>query len=278
MLEHKKLAADFKKRLQKLAKDGVSQAEITQYFDLIKESIQDDIKSGFKDGIARNLTLGIGVHAGDYPKYLILGGKAEGWQYITRYLLWQQHILQKLFVQKEVTPRSVGCIIGLSLLWGMDDLAKLSRDYFQLLFTEDAKKYQSKETHHLFMAILYDLHMTGAVNAELAAVLPKDEPYAAFLAEWATTDETRLGELLFALCDFHLYGAMDMKGKFSEILSLNDIPYEIRLIERIRAAKGLANVTVAHPLLETKLAGIPETKPEWDLAKDDVYQFLIRRE
>lgn len=277
-MEHKKIISEFKKQISKTKKEGVSQEEINQYYDLIKQSIQDDIKDGFKETIARNLTLGIGVHAGEYPKHLILNDQKEGWKYITRFLLWQEHILQKLFTYKEVTSRSIGCIIGLSLLWNMNDLAKLSREYFQLLFEEDKKKYKEKETHHLFMAILYDLNETKEVNKELYAVLPEENIYKKFLNHWLTADEKLLSELLFEMCDFHIYSSLDLKDKFSEILSLNYIPYEIRLIEKIRDEQGLVNVKVDHPLLETQLSEIPETVYEWDLSKDEIYQFLIRRE
>jgi hypothetical protein len=277
-MEHKKIISEFKKQINTLKKEGVSQGEIDQYYDLIKQSIQDDIKDGFKETIARNLTLGIGIHAGDYPKHLILNDQKEGWKYITRYLLWQQHILQKLFTYKEVTSRSVGCIIGLSFLWNMKDIAKLSREYFQLLFEDDKEKYKQKETHHLFMAILYDLSETKEINQELYAALPEENIYKRYLDNWESVDEKVLGDLLFEMCDFHIYSSLDLKNKFSEILSLNYIPYEIRSIEKIRKDQGLLNVKIIHPLLETQLAEIPEAPYEWDLSKDEIYQFLIRRE
>ncbi|EJL74243.1 hypothetical protein [Chryseobacterium populi] len=277
-MEHKKLINEFKKQINQIKKEGVSQEEINQYYDLIRQSIQDDIKDGFKETIARNLTLGIGIHAGEYPKHLILNDQKEGWKYITRYLLWQQHILQKLFTYKEVTPRSVGCIIGLSLFWNMNDLAKLSREYFKLLFEDDKEKYKQKETHHLFMAILYDLNETKEINQELYSALPEENIYKKFLDNWISTDKKIVGDLLFEMCDFHIYSSLDLRDKFSEILSLNYIPYEIKLIEKIRSEQGLVNVKTDHPLLETKLAEIPENQYEWDLSKDEVYQFLIRRE
>lgn len=277
-MEHKKIISEFKKQINKTKKEGVSQEEIKQYYDLIKQSIQDDIKDGFKETIARNLTLGIGVHSGEYPKHLILNDEKEAWKYITRYLLWQEHILQKLFTYKEVTSRSVGCIIGLAVLWDMKDLAKLSREYFQLLFEEDRKKYKQKETHHLFLAILYDLNATKEINQELYSALAEENIYKKFLDNWSTTDEKLLNELLFELCDFHIYSSLDLKDKFSEILSLNYIPYEIRLIEKIRKEQGLMNVKIDHPLMETQLAEIPAAPYEWDLSKDEVYQFLIKRE
>ncbi|GAB0155197.1 hypothetical protein CHRYSEOSP005_04580 [Chryseobacterium sp. Alg-005] len=277
-MEHKKIISEFKKQISKTKKEDVSEAEINQYYDLIKQSIQDDIKDGFKETIARNLTLGIGIHAGEHPKHLILNDQKEGWKYITRYLLWQEHILQKLFNYKEVTSRSVGCIIGLSFLWEMDDLAKLARDYFQLLFEEEKEKYKFKETHHLFMAILYDLSKTKEINQDLYSILPEDNIYKKFLDNWSTTNKELLKELLFEMCDFHIYSSLDLKDKFSEILSLNYIPYEIRMIEKIRKEQGLVNAQAEHPLLETPLAEIPDSKYEWDLSKDEVYQFLIRRE
>lgn len=277
-MEHKKIISEFKKQINTTQKDGVSQEEINGYYDLIKQSIQDDIKDGFKEAIARNLTLGIGLHCGQHPKHLILNGQIEGWKYITRYLLWQQHILQKLFNRKEVTSRSVGCIIGLSLLWKMDDLAKLSREYFQLLFEQEKDKYRQKETHHLFMAILYDLNETKQVNQQLCSVLPEGNIYKKLLDNWWAADQQLLRELLFDICDFHIYSSLDLKDKFSEILSMDYIPYEIRLIEKIRREQDLINVQVGHPLLETALAEIPENKYEWDLANDEVYQFLIRKE
>jgi hypothetical protein len=276
-MEHKRILSEFKKQINK-TKKGVSQEEIEQYYDLIKQSIQDDIKDGFKETIARNLTIGIGVHSGEYPKQLILNDEKEGWQYITRYLLWQQHILQKLFSYKEVTSRSIGSVIGLAVLWNMSDLARLSRNYFQLLFEDNREKYKQKETHHLFMALLYDLNETKEINQQLYSALPEQNIYRKFLDNWSATDGELLSALLLELCDFHIYSSLDLTDKFSEILSLNYIPYEIRLIEKIRNEQGLINVKIDHPLLETQLADIPATAYEWDLSKDEVYQFLIKRE
>lgn len=209
-MEHKKIISAFKKQMNTTKKDGVGQEEINKYYNLIKQSIQDDIKDGFKEIIARNLTLGIGVHSGQYPKHFILNDQKEGWKYITRYLLWQEHILQKLFNEKEVTSRSVGCIIGLSLIWKMDDLAKLSRAYFQLLFEDEKDKYRQKETHHLFMAILYDLSETKQINQELYSALPEDNIYKIFLDNWWTADQKLLEKSLFEICDFHLYSSLDL--------------------------------------------------------------------
>jgi hypothetical protein len=276
-MEHKRILSEFKKQINK-TKKGISQEEIEQYYDLIKQSIQDDIKDGFKETIARNLTIGIGVHSGEYPKQLILNDEKEGWQYITRYLLWQQHILQKLFSYKEVTSRSIGSVIGLAVLWNMSDLARLSRNYFQLLFEDNREKYKQKETHHLFMALLYDLNETKEINQQLYSALPEQNIYRKFLDNWSATDGELLSALLLELCDFHIYSSLDLTDKFSEILSLNYIPYEIRLIEKIRNEQGLINVKIDHPLLETQLADIPATTYEWDLSKDEVYQFLIKRE
>lgn len=277
-MEHKKIISSFNKQINKTKKEGVSQKEIGQYYDLIKQSIQDDIKDGFKETIARNLTLGIGVHSGEYPKHLILNGEKEGWKYITRYLLWQQHILQQLFNYKEVTPRVIGPIIGLAVLWGMNDIAGSAREYFQMLFEDGKEKYRQSETHHLFMAILYDLNETKEISHGLYSALPEENIYKRFLDNWSTTDTELLAELLFELCDFHIYSAMDLKDKFSEILSLNYIPYEIRLVEKIRDKQGLINVKIDHPLMETQLADIPASAYVWDLSDDEVYQFLIRRE
>lgn len=277
-MEHKKLISEFKKEMNKAKKTTIGEEHLTEWYDVIKESIQNDLKDGYKATIARNLSLGIGVHAGEYPKHLILNGETDGWKYITRFLLWQQHILQKLFDYKEVTSRTVGSIIGLSAIWQMTDLAKLSRKYFQFLFENNKETYVHKETHHLFMALLYDLYSTGEINEDLYAILPEQNVYKKLLDNWYTADEKLLGSLLFEMCDYHIYSSLDLKNKFSEILSMNYIPYEIRLIEKIRHAQELFNCRIEHPLLETELAKIPEEKYEWDLSKDEVYQYLVRRE
>ncbi|GKS15067.1 hypothetical protein YDYSY3_60670 [Paenibacillus chitinolyticus] len=277
-MEHKKLIGAFKKEIDKLKKDTISEDDIKEWHNLIKESIQNDLKDGHKDTIARNLTLGIGVHAGEYPKYLILNGEKEGWKYITRFLLWEEHILQKLFDYKEVSPRTIGCIIGLSMLWEMTDLSKRSREYFQIIFESNNDNYAQKETHHLFMALLHDLYHTEQINQELYAVLPEQNVYRKFLDNWYNADKELLGNLIFEICDLHIYSSLDLKNKFSEILSLNYIPYDVRLIEKIRQEHGLTTVQIEHPLLATPLANIPKFKYEWDLSKDEVYQYLLRRE
>ena len=186
--------------------------------------------------------------------------------------------LQKLFNYKEITPRSIGPIIGLAVLWGINDLARRSRDYFQMLFENDKEKYKQTETHHLFMAVLYDLNETKEIDQQLYSALPEENIYKRFLDNWSTTDARLLNELLSELCDFHIYSAMDLKDKFSKILSLNYIPYEIRLVEKIRVEQGLINVKIDHPLMETQLADIPASAYGWNLSDDEVYQFLISRE
>lgn len=277
-MEHKKLIGVFKKEIEKIKKNAISDEEIKEWHDLIKESIQNDLKDGYKETIARNLTLGIGVHAGDHPKNLILTGDNDGWKYITRFLLWQEHILQKLFDYKEVSSRTIGCMIGLSMLWGMNDLSRRSREYFQILFDGNKEHYAQKETHHLFMALLYDLSHTGQINSELYAVLPEQSGYKKLLDHWHTIDVELLGGLIIEICDLHIYSSLDLKNKFSEILSLNYIPYDVRLIEKIRQEQGLTTVQAEHPLLATPLASIPKSKYEWDLSKDEVYQYLRRVE
>ena len=277
-MEHKKLIGEFKKEINKIKKGTISEDHLSEWYHLIKESIQNDLKDGYKDIIARNLSLGIGVHAGEYPKYLILNGEKEGWKYITRFLLWEEHILQKLFDYKEVASSTIGSIIGLSLLWEMTDLTKLSREYFQLIFESNKDKYAQKETHHLFMALLLDLYHTGKINQELYAVLPEQNVYKKLLDNWYTTDKELLGKLIFEICDVHIYSSLDLKNKFSEILIMNYIPYDVRLIEKMRQDQGLATFNIEHPLLETQLANIPENIYEWDLSKDEIYQYLLSRE
>lgn len=277
-MEHRKLIKAFNKEIRTLQKKTVSEEELKGWYTLIKESIQDDIKDGYKETIARNLTLGIGVHGGDYPKNLILNGEQEGWKYVTRFLYWEEHILRRLFDYKEVSSRTIGCIIGLALLWDMKELAQLARDYFQMIFEKDAQRYALKETHHLFMALLHDLFITEQINQELYPVLPEQHVYRRLLDHWSTTDEALLRGLMGEICDYHIYSSLDLTNKFAEILCLNYIPYEVRLIQKMRQAEGLNNVSVDHPLLTTPLAQIPESKVEWDLASDEVYQFVLRRE
>jgi len=275
-MEHEKLIKAFSKQIRALKTEALTEENLEVYYQMIIDQIRQDIKDGYRDTIARNLTLGIGIHAGQYPKYLILNGEEEGWKYITRFLLWQQHVLNKLFSFKEVASRSVGGIIGLSLLWEMTDLAQLSREYFQLLFEADKSKYAKQETHHLFMAILYDLHWSGVINQELYSILPEENIYRRFLDNWNSENMVLLATFLSELCDFHIYSALDLKNKFSEILSLDYIPCEIRLIEMIRAKQGLFTIDFKHPLMETPLAKIPVKKIEWDLERDEIFQYLLK--
>ncbi|MEK4849085.1 hypothetical protein NST04_04315 [Paenibacillus sp. FSL H7-0756] len=277
-MEHRKIMNVFNKEIRTLQKKTVSEEELKEWYTLIKDSIQNDIKDGYKETIARNLTLGIGVHGGDYPKNLILNGDTEGWKYVTRFLYWEEYILRRLFKYKEVSSRTIGCIIGVALLWDMKELAQLARDYFQMIFEKDTQRYAHKETHHLFMALLHDLFVTEQINQELYPVLPEQHVYRRFLDYWSTTDEELLRSLMGEICDYHIYSSLDLPRKFAEILCLNYIPYEVRLIQKIRRAQGLTAATVDHPLLTTPLAQIPESKVEWDLVNDEVYQYLLRRE
>ncbi|ARS42232.1 hypothetical protein CA265_22255 [Sphingobacteriaceae bacterium GW460-11-11-14-LB5] len=275
---HEKLIQKFKKQIKDLKTEAFTEASLKKVFDDIIRYIDEDVKDKAFDRLASNLTMGLGVHAGDYPKHLILNGDKDGWKYITRYLLWQDHILYKLFNYKEVSSRSVGCIIALATIWKMEKLAQLSRDYFQLLFNQDKKSYTHDETHHLFVATLFDLYSTKSINQDFYDTLPKEHVYKKFLDHWNTENLEVLATIIFDICDMHIYSALDLKDKFSEILSLDLIPYEIRLIQVLREQNGLAMPKVSHPLLETPLAEIPAEKPEWDLSKDQVFQYLISKE
>jgi hypothetical protein len=277
-MDHKKLIVEFNKQIKKLLKEEFTDEYLQKLQKRIIDNINNDIKDGEQSTIARNLTLGLGVHAGDFPKHLILNKDQNGWKYITRYLLWQQHILTKLFNYKEVPSRSIGCILALSALWKMEDLAQLSRRYFQVLFEEDREKYKKKETHHLFIALLFDLYKTSQINSELYDALPKDSVYKNFIDNWQTNDQSLISNLLFEICDFHIYSALDLKTKFTEILSMDFIPYEIRLIELIRSENGFLTSPIEHPLMKTELAQIPIEKANWDLSQDQTFQFLLTKE
>jgi len=122
------------------------------------------------------------------------------------------------------------------------------------------------------------LYHTGKINQELYAVLPEQNVYKKLLDNWYTTDKELLGKLIFEICDVHIYSSLDLKNKFSEILIMNYIPYDVRLIEKMRQDQGLATFNIEHPLLETQLANIPENIYEWDLSKDEIYQYLLSRE
>lgn len=277
-MERSLLLNVFKKEINKLKKEKFSDDDLNKIYNRIKKNIDRDLKDGYKKTLVRNLSSGIGVHAGEYPKHLILNGDKGGWKYITRFLLWEEHILSKLFSYKETPSRIIGGIIALATIWNMHDLAGLSRKYFQILFQENKEKYLTKEIHHLFISLLYDELVSERIDIELYETLPIDHVYRKIIDSRESNDNELIGNLVLDVCDYHIYSALDLKDKFSEILSLKYIPYEVMLIKMIRKKKGLNMPEVKHPLLETELANIPIIKSEWDLSNDEVYQYLVDRE
>lgn len=75
---HEKLIQKFKKQIKDLKTEAFTEASLKKVFDDIIRYIDEDVKDKAFDRLASNLTMGLGVHAGDYPKHLILNGDKDG--------------------------------------------------------------------------------------------------------------------------------------------------------------------------------------------------------
>ncbi|MGG5508299.1 MULTISPECIES: hypothetical protein [unclassified Myroides] len=277
-MEHEVLAKKFKQEIKEVLKRDLSEDVLNRTFTSIKTRIDKDIKEGYFNSMCSTLAFGIGIHGGDYPKQLILNGDTEGWKYITRYLLWSQHIIEKRNKWFDVSNRNMGSILAFSQLWEMAELKPIIRAYFQEYYEEEKEKYKKKESHHLFVALVFDLLEDGSYEEAMFQFLPTGSVYQTFLENWNTTDDALYQKLIFDLCDAHIYSCLDVKNKMTEILSHDLIPYDIKLIEKLRTKQGLSAPKVAHPLLETALYDIPKEMIPWNLAEDEVYQYLLLKE
>ncbi|MGE7953518.1 hypothetical protein [Lysinibacillus xylanilyticus] len=259
---------DYKKRV-------ILDEEVKEILDDRMKEMKDLIQKNERNCLAESLGLLISVHLEMNAKNRILNGEPSAWILLEQQLFWLNQMIKSNPSERNVSDREIGGLIGLSLLWGYEEIAALTYKYSTNMFTKDRDFYSENKTHHVFMTCLYHYWKTGEMP-ELFNILPEDHVYQKLMSGW--NDTNNFGEHLYELCDFHIYSLSDTPDKSSEILSFDCIPYDYYCIQLIREKEGLATPSIEHPLLQTPLAEIPKDKPGYKLEEDEILQFVIQNE
>ncbi|MFT9820960.1 hypothetical protein [Lysinibacillus sp. NPDC056185] len=265
----------FDRAMKEYKKRVISDEEVKEILDERMKEVKDLIQKNERNHLADSLGLLIGVHLEMNAKNRILNGEPSAWILIEQQLLWLNQMIKSNPSERNVSDREIGGLIGLSLLWGYEDIAELTYKYATNMFTKDRDFYSENKTHHVFMTCLYHYWQTGEMP-ELFNILPDDHVYQRLMHSW--NDTNNFGEHLYELCDFHIYSLSDTPHKLSEILSFDCIPYDYYCIQLIREKEGLYTPNIEHPLLQTPLAEIPKDKPGYKFDEDKILQFVIQNE
>ena len=265
----------FDRAIKEYKKRVISDEEVKEIRDARLNEMKDFIQKNERNRLAERLGLLIGVHLEMNAKHRILNGEPSGWILLEQQLFWLNQMIKSNPSSGDVSAREIGGLIGLSLLWGYEDIADLTYKYATNMFMKDRDFYAENKTHHVFMTCLYHKWKTGEMP-ELFTILPEDHVYQKLMRSW--NDANHFGEYLYELCDFHIYSLSDTPHKLSEILSFDCIPYDYYCIQLIREKEGLATPNIEHPLLQTPLAAIPKDKPGYKLDEDEILQFVIQNE
>ncbi|MEZ2661042.1 hypothetical protein ACBP89_23910 [Aneurinibacillus aneurinilyticus] len=265
----------FDRAIKEYKKRVVSDEEVKEILDDRMKEMKDLIQKNERNCLTDCLGILIGVDLEMNAKNRILNGEPLAWILLEQQLFWLNQMIKSNPSRRNVSDREIGGLIGLSLLWGYEEIAELTYKYATNMFMKDRDFYSENKTHHVFMTCLYYKWKTGEMP-DLFNILPDDHVYQKLMRSW--NDTNNFGEHLYELCDFHIYSLSDTPHKLSEILSFDCIPYDYYCIRLIREKEGLATPNIEHPLLQTPLAEIPKDKPGYKLDEDEVLQFVIQNE
>lgn len=265
----------FNRSIKEYKKRVVSDEEVKEILDDRMKEMKGLIEKNERNRLADRLKILIGVHLEMNAKNRILNGETSAWILLEQQLFWLNQMVKSNPSGRNVSDRQIGGLIGLSLLWGYEDIAELTYKYATNMFMKDQNFYSENKTHHVFMTCLYHKWKTGKMP-ELFKILPEEHVYQKLMRSWNDTND--FGEHLHELCDFHIYSLSDTPDKSCEILSFDCIPYDYYCIQLIREKEGIATPNIEHPLLQTSLAEIPKDKPGYKLDEDEILQFVIQNE
>ncbi|TVY02071.1 hypothetical protein [Cohnella terricola] len=264
----------FNRALRKYKKHVISEEQVQEILDEIKNDIDEKIQNKDKNDLVLCLRNAIGVHLEQNAKTKILNGEAA-WELIEQEVFWLIQAIKSVPASKEVSARELGGLIGLSLLWDHQEIAELIYLYASNMLSKDREYYSEEKTHHVFMTCLYYKWKTGEMPP-LFDILPEDHIYQRLMKNWYQTDQ--LAELLYEVCEFHIYSASDTPEKNNEILLFDHIPYDYYCIKLVREKEGLETPNIEHPLLQTALANIPTSSPGYNPETDEILQYVLRNE
>ncbi|TQR39920.1 hypothetical protein, partial [Paenibacillus popilliae] len=231
----------FDRAMKAYKKREISDEEVKEIRDARLNEMKDLIEKNERNRLADRLKMGIGVHLEMNAKHRILNGEPSAWILLEQQLFLLIQMIKSNPSRGSVSDSQIGGLIGISLLWGYEDIAELTYKYATNMFTKDRDFYAENNTHHVFMTCLYHKWKTGDMP-ELFDILPEDHVYQKLMRSWDDTND--FGEHLYELCDFHIYSLSDTSDKSCEILSFDCIPYDYYCIRFIREKEGLATPNI----------------------------------
>ncbi|MNZ43859.1 hypothetical protein D3C78_614720 [compost metagenome] len=273
-MDYSKYLKYLNREIKSLKKEEVLEESAQEIRSKIKNDIDNMIRNKEKNNLSLRLKYLIGVHLEQNAKNRILNGQAA-WELLEKEVFWLTQIIKSVPQSEKVSDRELGGLIGLSLLWNHEEVGELATKYAINMFSKEKEYYSEEKTHHVFMACLFHKWKTGEMPP-LFDILPEDHVYQRLMKNWHNPE--KLSDLLYEVCDFHIYSASDTPNKSNEILLFDYIPYDYFCIKLVRDKEGLETPSIEHPLLQTALADIPTSSPGYNPADDEILQYVLQNE
>ncbi|XOK58292.1 hypothetical protein ACJ7K1_16975 [Paenibacillus elgii] len=274
-MDYSKYMKYFNRAIKDYQQEEISEEEVQEILDEVRTDIDEMIQNKEKNELALCLGNLYGVHLELNAKNKILNADAAAWILIEKQICWLAQIIKSVPNSKEVIDWQLGGIIGFSLIWNYNDIAELVTEYATKMFSKDPEYYSENKTHHVFMACLSHKWKTGEMP-ELFNILPQDNIYVRLMNNWHSSENLR--DLLYEVCDFHIYSASETPQKSKEIFAFDYIPYDYYCIKLVRDKEGLETPSIEHPLLQNPLGQIPNDRPGYDPESDEILQYVLKNE
>lgn len=274
-MNYSKYMKYFRRAMKSYRKEAISEEEVQECLEEVKTEIDEMIQNQEKNELALCLQYSIGVHLERNAKNKIINKEPSAWLLIEKQIFWFAQIMKSVPNSGRVTDSHVGGLIGLSLLWNHENIAERATEYARKMFMKDPDYYAENKTHHVFMACLFEKWKQGEMS-ELLHILPEDHVYRRLMTNWKHTE--KISDLLYEVCDYHIYSASDTPLKSDEIDSFVYIPYDYYCIKLLRDKEGLDTPAIDHPLLQTPLGQIPKDRPGYNPEMDEILQYVVKNE
>ncbi|WP_025850378.1 hypothetical protein [Paenibacillus ehimensis] len=274
-MDYSKYMKYFNREIKSYKQHEISEERIQEILDAVIKDIDKNIQNKKMNELALSLGFLMGVHLEENAKNKILNGEISAWVLIEKQIFWLAQAIKSVPNSGNVVDWELGGLIGLSLLWNHYDITELVTEYASKMFSKDPEYYSENKTHHVFMACLSHKWKTGEMP-ELFKILSLDNVYVRLMDNWHNSEN--LKELLYEVCDFHIYSASDTPQKSKEILSFAYIPYDYYCIKLLRDKEGLDTPNIEHPLLQNPLGQIPIDRPGYDPESDEILQYVLKNE
>ncbi|WP_346234455.1 hypothetical protein MKY04_12195 [Lysinibacillus telephonicus] len=151
----------FNRSIKEYKKNVISDEEVKEILDERLNEMKDLMQKNEANHLADSLGFLVGVHLEMNAKNRILNGESSAWILLEQQLFWLVQMIKSNPSRGDVSDRQIGGLIGLSLLWGYEDIAEITYKYATNMFMKDPGFYSENKTHHVFMTCLYHKWKTG---------------------------------------------------------------------------------------------------------------------